>query len=176
MGPRSDERGNFPVKSGERPWQAASMGPRSDERGNEAVHVAGSRKTFASMGPRSDERGNEARLPAAPPVRWLQWGRAQMSAEMAQYPITQPVFLDFLQWGRAQMSAEIMVILRTKIPGKFPSMGPRSDERGNETTAQNGCAISIGLQCGRAQMSAEMRNRAVAGDAARWPFNGAALR
>src|SRR5579885_3402605 len=83
MGPRSDERGNFPVKSGERPWQAASMGPRSDER------------------------GNEARLPAAPPVRWLQWGRAQMSAEMAQYPITQPVFLDFLQWGRAQMSAEM---------------------------------------------------------------------
>src|SRR5579885_1899855 len=87
---------------------------------------------------------------------FLQWGRAQMSAEMAQYPITQPVFLDFLQWGRAQMSAEIMVILRTKIPGKFPSMGPRSDERGNAKSrcCRRRCALA--LQWGRAQMSAEI--------------------
>ncbi len=65
------------------------------------------RAAGASMGPRSDERGNAAQ----PNVRVLsaarlQWGRAQMSAEIRvpPYRVTAPVEL---QWGRAQMSAEI---------------------------------------------------------------------
>jgi len=62
------------------------------------------------MGPRSDERGNGAVLGYA--VRGsirLQWGRAQMSAEML-WARMKSSGSDGLQWGRAQMSAEISLL------------------------------------------------------------------
>ena len=42
-----------------------------------------------------------------------------------------------LQWGRAQMSAEIQSTLPTSSATSFASMGPRSDERGNMTMEAN---------------------------------------
>ena len=39
----------------------------------------------------------------------LQWGRAQMSAEMAAPRGAEKVYL-MLQWGRAQMSAEMPLL------------------------------------------------------------------
>src|SRR5579885_2193507 len=85
-----------------------------------------------SMGPRSDERGNEFR------------GIILRERKGS------------LQWGRAQMSAEMFVLLVPVKRAGLPSMGPRSDERGN---FHSGCVGSWGsgfLQWGRAQMSAEI--------------------
>ncbi len=82
------------------------MGPRSDERGNEELEDSSDRRARPSMGPRSDERGNVD-------------GRNALSAE------------DALQWGRAQMSAEMRSSLFLRSLEPLPSMGPRSDERGN---------------------------------------------
>ena|GEM_PF-3497318 len=67
---------------------------------------------------------------AAQTTSWLQWGRAQMSAEMNQNP-TNGVAAVMLQWGRAQMSAEIYL----------------ADASG---------LFDYSLQWGRAQMSAEI--------------------
>ncbi len=111
MGPRSDERGNGLGGAGTwkpsaslqwgraqmsaeirtHPWRpghgghGASMGPRSDERGNELDRVRRAAAVVASMGPRSDERGNTTFLgwPDLSATS-LQWGRAQMSAEIGQ--------------------------------------------------------------------------------------------
>ncbi len=109
-----------------------------------------------SMGPRSDERGNEFRgIILRERKGSLQWGRAQMSAEI-QPRIRQLISAASLQWGRAQMSAEMFVLLVPVKRAGLPSMGPRSDERGN---FHSGCVGSWGsgfLQWGRAQMSAEI--------------------
>ncbi len=59
-----------------------SMGPRSDERGNEELEDSSDRRARPSMGPRSDERGNVDGRNALSAEDALQWGRAQMSAEM----------------------------------------------------------------------------------------------
>ena len=60
----------------------------------------------------------------------LQWGRAQMSAEMRRW-WRGGCSRTALQWGRAQMSAE-MYLKGDDVPaGVSTSMGPRSDERGN---------------------------------------------
>ena len=82
------------------------------------------------MGPRSDERGNVQTPIHLVRSSKLQWGRAQMSAEI----LTLGVGLlqrRGLQWGRAQMSAEIYFL-------------------------QLGEVGIILLQWGRAQMSAEI--------------------
>jgi len=84
------------------------------------------------MGPRSDERGN------GQPLR----------------KSSQPSSL--LQWGRAQMSAEITAQPRNCFQCLVASMGPRSDERGNGLDAVLVECRLIQLQWGRAQMSAEM--------------------
>ncbi len=42
--------------------------------------------TNASMGPRSDERGNTDLFSNQEIMDMLQWGRAQMSAEIPLYP------------------------------------------------------------------------------------------
>ena len=59
------------------------------------------------MGPRSDERGNEEKVSKMPREEVL------------------------LQWGRAQMSAEILEEGVRLLREAHASMGPRSDERGN---------------------------------------------
>src|SRR5207302_7039644 len=85
---------------------------------------------ITSMGPRSDERGNTAANPNMPAARRLQWGRAQMSAEISQV-LFMGSSIQLLQWGRAQMSAEMWKCAKPKKPPADTSMGPRSDERGN---------------------------------------------
>ncbi len=85
------------------------------------------------MGPRSDERGNV--------IPFIQI----------------PYNLTKLQWGRAQMSAEMRSLRgASRKPGGHASMGPRSDERGNSGRRLRGRSRSVMLQWGRAQMSAEM--------------------
>src|SRR5579885_1709575 len=59
----------------------------------------------------------------------LQWGRAQMSAEMKRSSENN-MPCDCLQWGRAQMSAEMTLDDGVATQIGTPSMGPRSDERG----------------------------------------------
>ncbi len=82
------------------------MGPRSDERGNKQAENHAKAIEKPSMGPRSDERGNKPHSTCPCLRQYLQWGRAQMSAEM--------------NLRGADLTAAIL-----------PSMGPRSDERGN---------------------------------------------
>src|SRR5579875_1183060 len=95
---------------------------------------------------------------AAQTTSWLQWGRAQMSAEI--YLADASGLFDYsLQWGRAQMSAEILVFFRTWEPRELASMGPRSNERGNATAIAPSFTVEDLLQWGRAQMSAEIRLR-----------------
>ncbi len=133
------------------------------------------------------------------PIGYLQWGRAQMSAEidsagsLSQSP-------GYLQWGRAQMSAEISLLQERALCCVAPSMGPRSDERGNQYTVAADAAEGMSLQWGRAQMSAEIpfcSSKSATAMALQWgraqmsaeinlrlpvetvawlPFNGAALR
>jgi len=40
------------------------------------------------------------------PIVGLQWGRAQMSAEIV-FGVVRRIWIFWLQWGRAQMSAEM---------------------------------------------------------------------
>ncbi len=86
---------------------------------------------------------------------------------------------DVLQWGRARMSAEIREADRFVQREVSPSMGPRSDERGNDITgykapdaeqpsmgprsdergnanSKEANALWRDLQWGRARMSAEI--------------------
>src|SRR5579884_3380671 len=123
------------VTGDQRRVQRASMGPRSDERGNLKASGYNVQIFHASMGPRSDERGNAVALPHnLPSTEWLQWGRAQMSAEMRELR-KRNSWPFLLQWGRAQMSAEIRTHpWRPGHGGHGASMGPRSDERGNTTS------------------------------------------
>src|SRR5579883_481899 len=82
MGPRSGERGNQCSADSRELKYSASMGPRSGERGNdESAQRDGALET-ASMGPRSGERGNLATFFAGAIHDTLQWGRAQVSAEI----------------------------------------------------------------------------------------------
>src|SRR5579885_1365101 len=108
------------------------------------------------MGPRSGERGNSHQIGSALcSRRRLQWGRAQVSAEIPEVfapsnqltgllqwgraQVSAEIRTDIpshrrtrrLQWGRAQVSAEITISLRTKNRMREASMGPRSGERGN---------------------------------------------
>ncbi|SPE35097.1 hypothetical protein SBA6_410047 [Candidatus Sulfopaludibacter sp. SbA6] len=65
---------------------SASMGPRSIERGNHTSRLRVSPACSASMGPRSIERGNDTRQRGLGGVLYaLQWGRAQLSAEITAY-------------------------------------------------------------------------------------------
>ncbi|SRR5579885_110241 len=164
MGPRSDERGNEELvnlykrsikylqwgraqMSAEirrigyvvRGRRCSSMGPRSDERGNALLQICLEAPLQSSMGPRSDERGNVS-------FRWL------------NRRIVAP-----LQWGRAQMSAEIASGRQREAIIDVSSMGPRSDERGNRLTFRAKCELDNDLQWGRAQMSAEIASSAHAG-------------
>src|SRR5258706_75491 len=104
MGPRSGERGNRPARARWLIQPHASMGPRSGERGNEMEQGDAGCGDDASMGPRSGERGNAEKLIVANRIVALQWGRAQVSAEIS-----------FVTSGRISPEA---------------SMGPRSGERG----------------------------------------------
>ncbi len=107
------------------------------------------------MGPRSDERGNDVAWCKHGSVHRLQWGRALMSAEIADLgrPRPSPPCASMgprsdergnapgraaagtdraaLQWGRALMSAEICTPQTVFVVENIASMGPRSDERGN---------------------------------------------
>src|SRR6266851_6324469 len=64
----------------------------------------------------------------------LQWGRAQTSAETSIKGWKLHVRIAYLQWGRAQTSAETWLIDCEPAAPCLPSMGPRSDERGNGGT------------------------------------------
>src|SRR5579885_1324030 len=57
-----------------------------------------------------------------------------MSAEMPS-PFATPAVGWPLQWGRAQMSAEMGRSIRADRGSRASSMGPRSDERGNPAPA-----------------------------------------
>src|SRR5579884_772729 len=79
-----------------------------------------------------------------------------------------------LQWGRARMSAEIAFSALWQSRKDEPSMGPRSDERGNRLRKMLSDA-GYDLQWGRARMSAEMKSARAERSGAHDPFNGAAL-
>src|SRR5579884_3509355 len=115
-------------------YYKASMGPRSDERGNDFQFQRDSARNQASMGPRSDERGNSLSRSRSSQSQGLQWGRAQMSAEML-IGVSWPQGISTLQWGRAQMSAEMRTNRARCASNTNASMGPRSDERGNDLPA-----------------------------------------
>src|SRR5579883_2367202 len=131
MGPRSGERGNK-SESGRCPrTEVPSMGPRSGERGNLLEPLIHKLKNLALQWGRAQVSAEILRL-----VRndhcfsVLQWGRAQVSAEIVLDPIGPPEG-EVLQWGRAQVSAEIRTSIRARFRNHVPSMGPRSGERGN---------------------------------------------
>src|SRR5579883_850284 len=105
----------------------------------------------ASMGPRSGERGNSLAFSADMVNGLLQWGRAQVSAEMMNLSYDVFIEADVLQWGRAQVSAEI------NHPREIPALHPM-------------------LQWGRAQVSAEMVSSGPETRCVSLSFNGAALR
>ena len=155
MGPRSIERGNFPVTFYKHfilllQWGRAQSSAeiRGHRPGRQGTHLA-------SMGPRSIERGNCARRPNKWPNKsgfngaalnrarklgelgehggkrsLLQWGRAQSSAEMRPRWATSQGN-SALQWGRAQSSAEMAAMGEVLRSHGKASMGPRSIERGN---------------------------------------------
>jgi len=104
------------------------------------------------MGPRSDERGNNLVL------------------------LAEDLNLNALQWGRAQMSAEIPATWLNRDPWDDASMGPRSDERGNKVVRLPSGPGFEKLQWGRAQMSAEIDSPARVRASNPCCFNGAALR
>src|SRR5579885_1360100 len=168
MGPRSDERGNSCVNTTPNPelgglqWGRARMS--AEMTIPLVVPTAG---IVASMGPRSDERGNQPMQLSASGSFKLQWGRARTSAEMVllQFP---GLALLGLQWGRARMSAEIDGMTPAEVEREIASMGPRSDERGNELLVLDHRKDFAELQWGRARMSAEMPSRAP-----RWSANRA---
>src|SRR5579883_3308176 len=192
MGPRSDERGNSCVNTTPNPelgglqWGRARMS--AEMTIPRVVPTAG---IVASMGPRSDERGNQPMQLSASGSFKLQWGRARMSAEMVllQFPGIDLIGLQWgrarmsaeicgscavaataskLHWGRARMSAEIDGMTPAEVEREIASMGPRSDERGNELLVLDHRKDFAELQWGRARMSAEMPSRAP-----RWSANRA---
>ena len=155
MGPRSDDRGNLksagtvtaeislqwgrdqtiaemPAAGGRAQVVfIASMGPRSDDRGNVASLASLRTRQRASMGPRSDDRGNFASSEKDRVMVLLQWGRDQTIAEMPAGNCTRSAVLS-LQWGRDQTIAEMHPPATGTVEQAPASMGPRSDDRGNE--------------------------------------------
>src|SRR5579885_766096 len=150
------------------------MGPRSDERGNLDQQKQQQIDFESSMGPRSDERGNRRYGLPRLPKKALQWGRAQMSAEM-HHCFTEDRIVGHLQWGRAQMSAEIRRIGYVVRGRRCSSMGPRSDERGNALLQ---ICLEAPLQSSMGPRSDERGNSRPerCRDTSRKLFNGAALR
>ena len=68
----------------------------------------------------------------------LQWGRADVSAELP-CPAAVTIIATFpLQWGRARVSAETPGTPRLLRGRGHASMGPRSCERGNTETCLHG--------------------------------------
>src|SRR5258706_537352 len=84
----------------------------------------------------------------------LQWGRAQVSAEIKFVALAER-FRALLQWGRAQVSAEMAYPHGSATEDRGASMGPRSGERGNVPEVPV-AAVRLMLQWGRAQVSAEI--------------------
>src|SRR5579885_664177 len=103
------------------------------------------------MGPRSGERGNDGK-------------HEEKSMRTLR-----------LQWGRAQVSAEIPFLGRYLGLDRLASMGPRSGERGNQGRASADCE---GYSASMGPRSGERGNPATAlqGPIALSGFNGAALR
>src|SRR5579885_1007614 len=176
MGPRSDERGNEELvnlykrsikylqwgraqMSAEirrigyvvRGRRCSSMGPRSDERGNALLQICLEAPLQSSMGPRSDERGNAA------------------------YQELQRKAAAILQWGRAQMSAEIESRAERRQHERESSMGPRSDERGNGSTELGSPMGSVSSMGPRSDERGNSSRRPKS-EYRRIVFNGAALR
>src|SRR5579884_1600739 len=156
----------------------ASMGPRSNDRGNELNTIDWCLAHTASMGPRSNDRGNPAGEDISRRNFLLQWGRDQMIAEMigdfgriargvllqwgrdqmiAEMPPEPGVFYvpAGLQWGRDQMIAEMIKHAVGKSLCFYASMGPRSNDRGNDGFLVSAIP-TIQLQWGRDQMIAEI--------------------
>ncbi len=122
----------------------ASMGPRSNDRGNPLLWLSRVVYSPASMGPRSNDRGNRVCRERARIIGLLQWGRDQMIAEIpCVFPVISPAFLP-LQWGRDQMIAEMPMRKPVAPLAPAASMGPRSNDRGNErhVTGQKPVAVA----------------------------------
>ena len=108
------------------------MGPRSRERGKyPLIRTRQCGAVPASMGPRSRERGkqDQAKLYALS-LGSLQWGRAHVSAERDSRGWPRLTAYPRLQWGRAHVSAENSRATGGTHPPGTASMGPRSRERG----------------------------------------------
>src|SRR5579885_3471758 len=95
------------------------MGPRSDERGNIRVSQAARHRCPGLQWGRAQMSAEIHRdeRSAGSGVR-LQWGRAQMSAEISFRAVHAQPPDSALQWGRAQMSAEIRVRTRKAERGE----------------------------------------------------------
>src|SRR5579883_1417897 len=132
------------------------MGPRSGERGNKSESGRCPRIEVPSMGPRSGERGNllEPLIHKLKNLA-LQWGRAQVSAEI-QYERGTPSCTAILQWGRAQVSAEILRLVRNDHCFSVLQWG-RAQVSAEIVLDPIGPPEGEVLQWGRAQVSAEIR-------------------
>src|SRR5581483_5594542 len=109
----------------------ASMGPRSDERGNQPMQLSASGSFKLQWGRARMSAEICGSCAVAATASKLQWGRARMSAEI-QSKLHAGNGQFELQWGRARMSAEIDGMTPAEVEREIASMGPRSDERGNE--------------------------------------------
>src|SRR5579885_3202928 len=132
MGPRSDERGNSCVNTTPNPelgglqWGRARMSAEMVLLQFPGIDLIGLQWGRARM---SAEICGSCAVAAT--ASKLQWGRARMSAEV-QSKLHAGNGQFELQWGRARMSAEIDGMTPAEVEREIASMGPRSDERGNE--------------------------------------------
>ncbi len=198
-GPRSRERGNLCARPGDAGGGAASTGPRSRERGNPVVEgLGGGGNTLLQRGRALASAEICSTLHFMTVLARLQRGRALASAEMSCVPVMLARSIG-LQRGRALASAEIPPFGRGRGGNVCASTGPRSRERGNQSSGSpearrstrfNGAALSRArksssmlisksrsatLQRGRALASAEMVLGYTGTGKTRSSFNGAAL-
>src|SRR5882724_7976100 len=124
------------------------------------------------MGPRSVERGSLDRVIDRDRQRLLQWGRAQLSAEVPPKNGACGAH-STLQWGRAQLSAEVSITTSTPPPPTGLQWG-RAQLSAEVTRTIRWCSPANPLQWGRAQLSAEVHVLA-SYHGERPSFNGAAL-
>ena len=136
MGPRSHERGNRAILQGACSQGVASMGPRSHERGNGTVKVTPPMLSVGFNGaafsrtrkPAPTSRGGRCHSPGFNGAAFSRTRKLETTRAHAR-------FIAELQWGRVLTNAETFLSSRSRSTSALASMGPRSHERGNNSTA-----------------------------------------
>ena len=155
MGPRSNERGNapyIPTRDSllKLQWGRVRM---NAEMACKSDYVRKTRPRLQWGRVRMNAEIVKSNAPLAAGLM-LQWGRVRMNAEIFDAR-GRPRWRGVLQWGRVRMNAEISSVgPEDRLPA-VASMGPRSDERGNQAGALE-TELAEALQWGRVRMNAEM--------------------